>query len=252
MKRFPFFDYVFMPNNSKKWRLRFYINGHKILSLPWNGNWCTNSKHRIYNPKTGQYNSQPVLFGRPSKLANRYLKGLKGIEIGGSSYCQFFLDTINVNFTDTSADSTVFSEKEYELTGECLKVDVVASGDDLPFEDNSWDFVLSSHVLEHFYDPIKALLEWKRVVRPGGFIFMIVPHKERTFDKDRERTTLQELIDRHNGPPPLVDDHGHHSVWITKDLLELCDYLKLKVVDYQDRDDKRGNGFAVVIQKHFT
>ena len=40
--------------------------------------------------------------------------------------------------------------------------------------------------------------EWLRVVRPGGYVFIIAPHKERIFDKERERTTLQETIDRHN------------------------------------------------------
>ncbi|MDA0090523.1 hypothetical protein OFR95_14780 [Brachyspira hyodysenteriae] len=34
--------------------------------------------------------------------------------------------------------------------------------------------------------------------KKDGYIAMIVPHKERTFDKDRDRTTLNELIERHN------------------------------------------------------
>jgi ubiquinone/menaquinone biosynthesis C-methylase UbiE len=48
-------------------------------------------------------------------------------------------------------------------------VDIVAPGDKLPFANNSLDYVLSSHVLEHFWDPIKTIKEWLRVVRPGKF-----------------------------------------------------------------------------------
>jgi hypothetical protein len=55
---------------------------------------------------------------------------------------------------------------------------------------------------------------------------MIVPHKERTFDRSRNRTTLQELIERHTGKIKLDDStHEHYSVWITEDLTELINYM---------------------------
>ncbi|SRR5581483_7946470 len=184
-----------------------------------------------------------------SGMAHSYLDGLSGIEIGGSAHNPFGLKTWNVDFS--AGTDTIFKQNEVKLAGESLHVDVVAPGDVLPFADGSLDFVLSSHVMEHFFDPIKALKEWRRVVRPGGFIFGIVPHKERTFDLERPRTPLQELIDRHSGAisPPEVDLHRHYSVWITEDLLELCQYLEFRVVDFLDKDDKVGNGFTVVMQK---
>lgn len=181
-----------------------------------------------------------------STLANFYLKDKKGIEIGGSYHNQFYLNTLNVDYTD---ERTVFKQEELNNFKKALKVDVVSQGDNLPFENNSWDFVINSHVLEHFYDPIKAINEWMRVIKPDGYLFMIIPHKERTFDKNRERTTLKELIERHNNPKENYDACGHYSVWITEDVLELCKYMDLNVVNYQDVDDKVGNGFAVVIQK---
>lgn len=184
----------------------------------------------------------------PSRLANYYLKGRRGIEIGGSSHNRFDLNTLNVDYTD---EYTIFKKEEVKNCGECMKVDIVANGNDLPFKDNVWDFVINSHVLEHFFDPIQVIEEWIRVIKPGGILFMIVPHKERTFDKDRERTTLQELIDRHGG---LIEDpkfEGHHSVWITEDVIELCRYMGLNIIDFQDVDDKVGNGFTIVVRKNF-
>lgn len=184
---------------------------------------------------------------KESALAHEYLDGLSGIEIGGSSHNSFGLDTKNVDYTDSL--DTIFKKAEIENVGYAMPVDIVSFGDNLPLEDNSQDFVISSHVLEHFPDPIKALKEWYRVIRPGGYIFAIIPHKERTFDRDRPRTTLKELIDRHNQGLDEIDLHKHYSVWITEDLIELINYLGWNLIKYQDVDDKCGNGFTIVIQK---
>lgn len=183
---------------------------------------------------------------RESALAHQYLDGLRGVEIGGSLHNPFGLNTWNLDYT--ASTDTVYKQAELEALGSALPVDIVARGDALPFADGSLDFVLSSHVLEHFPDPIGALQEWYRVIRPRGYLFMIVPHKERTFDRDRPRTTLAELIRRHETGEATARD-GHYSVWVTEDLLELLNYLGFPTIAVQDPDDKAGNGFAVVVRK---
>jgi SAM-dependent methyltransferase len=102
-------------------------------------------------------------------------------------------------------------------------------------------------VIEHFPDPIKALKEWYRVVKPGGYLYIIAPHKERTFDNERSRSTLAELIERHETGkvPETLNDHC--SVWITEDFVELIRWLGWNILHVQDTDDKVGNGFAVVV-----
>jgi SAM-dependent methyltransferase len=182
-----------------------------------------------------------------SRLAHKYLDGLSGIEIGGSAHNPFGLKTRNIDYTDSV--ETVFKREEKRLCGEAMPVDIIAGGDELPLPDESEDFVISSHVLEHFPDPIKALNEWYRVVRKGGYIFAIVPHRDRTFDKSRTRTTLDELIERHATGLIPCSEQGHCSVWITEDLVELINYLGWTIVEVNDVDDKVGNGFTVVIRK---
>ena len=56
---------------------------------------------------------------------------------------------------------------QLSFSKELAKVHIVSPGDQLPFTNNSIDFVINSHVLEHFFDPIKAIKEWLRVVKCG-------------------------------------------------------------------------------------
>ncbi len=131
---------------------------------------------------------------RTSPLATKYLDKLHGIEIGASTQNSFQLKrAINVDFSDEQGG--MWQDKGCEPA----TVNIVALGDDLPFRNATLDYVLSSHVIEHFFDPVKALKEWHRVVKPGGYIFIIAPHMDRTFDEFREPTPVAELIDRSTG-----------------------------------------------------
>jgi ubiquinone/menaquinone biosynthesis C-methylase UbiE len=136
----------------------------------------------------------------PSKLATEYLEGLHGIEIGASTQNSYQLKrAINVDFSDEQGGN--WQDKACEPA----VVNIVALGDDLPFKDGTLDYVLTSHVIEHFFDPAKALKEWHRVIKVGGYIFIVAPHKDRTFDKYREATSVDELIGRHTGKIKIPD-----------------------------------------------
>ena len=54
--------------------------------------------------------------------------------------------------------------------------------------DASRDAVVASHVIEHVANPVAALVEFHRVLRPGGRLVLIVPDREHTFDWVREPT----------------------------------------------------------------
>lgn len=43
------------------------------------------------------------------------------------------------------------------------------------FQDNSFDIVYSSHSLEHALDPNLVLLEFNRILKPGGSLFLVLP-----------------------------------------------------------------------------
>ena len=51
---------------------------------------------------------------------------------------------------------------------------VEASATNMPFPDNTFDAIWSFRVLEHIPNPERALLEMRRVVKPGGYILLHV------------------------------------------------------------------------------
>jgi ubiquinone/menaquinone biosynthesis C-methylase UbiE len=188
-----------------------------------------------------------------SKFAHKYLDGLRGIEIGAGAHNPYgILYSLNVDYTD---EMTTFKKAEVKNCGEFARVNILANGDDLPFKDNTLDYVLSSHVIEHFVDPINTLNEWMRVLKPGGLIFLCVPHSKRVRDEKRPDTTIEEFKERHRGLIKIKDismENGHDdhlAVWSTQSFLAMCREFNFNVVDYLDVDDKVGNGFMVVIKK---
>jgi SAM-dependent methyltransferase len=62
--------------------------------------------------------------------------------------------------------------------------------------DDEFDFVHSSHCLEHLVDPIQGIYNWLRVVRPGGYLVVTVPDEDlyeqgtfpSTFNRDHKWT----------------------------------------------------------------
>lgn len=54
-------------------------------------------------------------------------------------------------------------------------VDIVADAASLPFKDNSLDMLISESTLEHTLHAEEAMKEMRRVVRPGGFVYISIP-----------------------------------------------------------------------------
>lgn len=64
-----------------------------------------------------------------------------------------------------------------------VKADICA----LPFDDNSYDFIICNHVLEHIPNDQKAMEELYRVLAPGGTAIIQVPYdrsRSNTFEDD--------------------------------------------------------------------
>lgn len=151
------------------------------------------------------------IVGSRSHLAPRILdvtRARTGLEIGGPStlfgtegalpvYTQV-LRIDNVNFATETAwehglrDGGAFQFSPKRAPGtQFLREATALTG--LP--DSSYDFVLSSHCLEHVANPLAALKEWFRITRPGGWLVLALPDPRRTFDHRRPVTTFEHLLE---------------------------------------------------------
>ena len=54
---------------------------------------------------------------------------------------------------------------------------IIGDARSLPFKDNSFDFVYSLGVVEHFPQTLKAIQEQARVVKKGGKVLLTVPRR---------------------------------------------------------------------------
>jgi SAM-dependent methyltransferase len=154
------------------------------------------------------------LLAQPSTLLPTYQDrffGKSGIEIGGPSQAfsrrgifpvyPMVGNLDNCNFgASTVWEGNLQSGKTFVFdsakpAGEQHLAETTALGE---LVSGAYDFVLSSHMLEHTANPILALLEWRRLLADGGTLVLLLPDKRHTFDHRRPVTTLAHLIDDFN------------------------------------------------------
>ena len=88
-------------------------------------------------------------------------------------------------------------------------VDIVADLDAdglAALADESEDFVIASHILEHLANPLAVLVEIHRVLRPGGLLVLILPDRRFSYDRFRPATTLEHLVEEYHRDVRQVDD----------------------------------------------
>ena len=89
----------------------------------------------------------------------------------------------------------------------------------MPFESNTLDYISACHLLEHILSPKKALVEWARVLKESGHLFIVVPDAGR----DLKRAVL----------------YWEHTSWFTLDILKVLiqSWLGFKIYHLEARDD---------------
>jgi len=136
------------------------------------------------------------------------LFGTCGIEIGGPS--EMFGDHGGLPLYGSleRLDNCLFSARTLWTgvvqTGPCFKYDrskppgnqfICEASDMKSIGDSTYDCVLACHCLEHVANPLRALKEWARILKAGGQLLIILPHKNGTFDWRRPTTELHHIIE---------------------------------------------------------
>lgn len=123
-----------------------------------------------------------------------YLSGT-GIEIGALHNPVPVAPGVIVRYVDKLAWEQLPELYPEVQLKDLVRPDIVCDTYSLaPIPDASLDFVIASHVLEHLDNPLKAMLAWHRVLRPGGLVLCIVPDARFTFDNGRPLATLGHLL----------------------------------------------------------
>jgi SAM-dependent methyltransferase len=209
-----------------------------------------------------QFPSHPTIF-RPHSVALTLCTG-QGLEIGAAAHNPFGLDARNVApySEDVThpwhADFELYKAAQIAMCGSYAEVDIPGTADNIAVEDESQDFVISSHVIEHIPSPVSALLEWDRILRKSGIIFIIYPkYGAHANDLHYPLSTVEELISAFAMKKGQLEAHQDHHPWrltpyIMQDLVNHCVKifdLRWSIIFTEDTDSKVGNGHTIAIRK---
>ncbi len=84
------------------------------------------------------------------------------------SFEQYHLTDLNPPFLDK-----IELEESFSVSGKV--VISMENATNLSFPDNSFDRVISAHLLEHLYRPHEVIHEWVRVLKPRGTLTLLLP-----------------------------------------------------------------------------
>lgn len=123
----------------------------------------------------------------------------------------------NLNYTTTDLNSPL--------------ADVKADICDLPFKDESFDFILCNHVLEHIPDDEKAMQELYRILKPGGTAILQIPQ-----ELDRAETFQDDSITDPRERAKIFGQYDHVRVY-GRDYFDKLRYIGFKVqeADYTSK-----------------
>ena len=209
-------------------------------------------------------------------------KDKDGIEIGGPSevyrpysYIPIYnhikqLDGVNFS-NNTIWEWQISSGYNYNYYNNKVEKQYILDATDLSgINSNKYDFLISSNCLEHIANPIKAIKEWERVVKPGAHLLILVPNNKFWLDINRnitkfnhilndfqenigedDLTHLDEVFEKHNLKVDIeagdfeyfknrsIDNFNHrtihHHVFDINSLLELFSYINFEVVLLDDK-----------------
>lgn len=162
----------------------------------------TRRLYRVVDPATRRRRS----------IATRYLRG-EGIEIGALHNPLDVPRAASVRYVDRLPVAELREHYPELADAPLVDVDILDDGERLTsIEDETQDFVIANHFLEHCEDPLGALANMFRVLRPGGVLYLAVPDKRYTFDADRPVTPTDHVVRDHREGPE-GSRRGHYEEW---------------------------------------
>ncbi|MBW4487070.1 MAG: methyltransferase domain-containing protein [Trichocoleus desertorum ATA4-8-CV12] len=146
-------------------------------------------------------------------IANNYLAGT-GIEIGALHQPLPVSSAAQVKYVDRMSVADLRTHYPELNSLPLVEVDIIDNGEALTtIAESTQDFVIANHFIEHCQNPIASLSSMLRVLKVGGVLYLAIPDKRYTFDRDRSVTPVEHILrDYEEGPE--WSRRQHFEEWI--------------------------------------
>jgi SAM-dependent methyltransferase len=202
-------------------------------------------------------------------LAYKYCLGT-GIELGAAVHnpfdlpdCRFVATCDGVNYLHPQdlRDYEFYKQNQIDLANEVAPVHLIGDFQKIDVPDGSFDYVISSHVIEHVPNLIAALVESARVLKNGGVFFCLFPKRNAdSGDVTRALTSLDQHIDNYRknitmSDMPLDTWRGNYQVFSLQSMIAVVNYINAQgignwiIESVEETDSKVGNGHTIVLRK---
>jgi ubiquinone/menaquinone biosynthesis C-methylase UbiE len=153
--------------------------------ISWNDNSARHSKKIIsgyWDKRSESYSKSDSIFKNEEreiwkKCLMPHIVDLsirKALDVGiGPGFLSFILNDIGIDVTGLDMSRCMLNQAKNAPSYQRRNLDICqGDAESLPFQSSSFDLVVSRNLLWTLPEPDKALMEWKRVLQPGGKILV--------------------------------------------------------------------------------
>ena len=188
------------PRPTPEWKARFYDPQYNALPEQ-------HGRDFIYAPEDDRWPS----YRRLLRFVQRRLPpGGTLLDVGAASgvFVKMAVDVgIDAVACDFSHEALAYAREHFQLRTLACPAEAIDAPND------SYDVVTMFHTIEHLPDPLQVLREMRRVLKPGGFLFLETPNYAlHYFAETRMRLLfpLYRLLTKRDGMPWVPFDHYYH------------------------------------------
>lgn len=116
-------------------------------------------------------------------------------------FYRFFRKNENINYFPVDIDPESFNNRNIQIK---QKVDM----QNIPYDDQMFDFIYNSHVLEHVPDDIKGMKELYRVLKDDGVCITLIPQFNIATTLENEEYNTPELRRKYYGQEDHLRKYG--------------------------------------------
>jgi SAM-dependent methyltransferase len=175
-----------------------------------------------------------------SEIGLAFLKG-RGVEVGPGDRPFPIPPAAHTAYGDIRKHEAL---ADYFRTTDVTPVQDIDAQTFAGIDNDSLDFVISAHVIEHLRNPIGSIVNAIRILKVGGIHILVVPDMRYTFDRNRPETTVDHVLTdfADGGASTLRDSYEEHLRYVHPYLTGET-YPEADIQRYADENVKNWRAF---------